>query len=209
VNDPTRSTWELLVSPGPQLEIALVPRAIVDPRFTWRRADVPAASHPTLAAALARVGGVDAGDVVWDPFVGSGAELVERALLGPFQSLRGTDLDARALTAARENLDAARIDATLDEGDALTRTPPGVTLIITNPPMGRRASRTAGLPDMLDRFLSHAASVLRPAGRLAWIAPWPERSRAIAVRAGLVLEWARKVDMGGFSAEMQRWSKRR
>jgi 23S rRNA G2445 N2-methylase RlmL/HEAT repeat protein len=210
VNDPTASLWEVRVeSRAGRLDVSLSPRALEDPRFAWRRRDVPAASHPSLAAALARVAGAREDDVVWDPFVGSGAELVERALLGAYRALHGSDVDARALDAARANLAAARVEATLEPGDALARAPEGVTLIITNPPMGRRASRTAGLSDMLDRFVAHAAAVLVPGGRLVWIAPWPERSRSSALAAGLRLERARVVDMGGFDAEMQRWVKLR
>jgi predicted RNA methylase len=210
VNDPTASLWELAVAIGHgRVDAALVPRRLDDPRFRWRHRDVPAASHPTIAAALARVAGVSADDVVWDPFVGSGAELIERALAGPCESLLGTDLDARALAAARENIDAARVRAHLQQADALAHSPRGVTLVITNPPMGRRASRVPGLADMLDAFVAHAASLLCPGGRFVWMAPWPARARAAGTRAGLRLDWARVVDMGGFDAEMQRWVKSR
>jgi 23S rRNA G2445 N2-methylase RlmL len=208
VNDPTASVWEVIVSAGGgAVDVALVPRALEDPRFAWRRGDVPAASHPTLAAALAHLAGVRADDMVWDPFVGSGAELVERGLLGPYRALFGSDLDPRALAVAGENLAAAGVHASLEQADALTHRPAGVTLVITNPPMGRRASRIATLGDTLDGFVAHAASVLRRNGRLVWIAPWPKRTRAVAERAGLALDWARAVDMGGFDAEMQRWIK--
>jgi 23S rRNA G2445 N2-methylase RlmL len=211
VNDPTASLWELVIDsparPARSVEASLAPRALDDPRFTWRRRDVPAASHPTIAAALARLAGGRADDVVWDPFVGSGAELVERALLGPARELRGTDVDARAIDVARENLAAAGFAATLERADALTVEPRGVTLVITNPPMGRRASRAPGLADALDRFVAHAAAVLVPGGRLVWVAPWPARARAAAAKAGLVLDRALVVDMGGFDAEMQRWTK--
>ena len=220
VNDPTASLWELVVDVSGQprmiaeagelgldVDVALAPRALFDPRFTWRRGDVPAASHPTLAAALARVAGVRADDVVWDPFVGSGAELVERALLGPYRALLGSDLDPRALTVCRDNLAAAGREAQLEQADATVHAPHDVTLILTNPPMGRRAVRTAGLNEVLDRFVTHAASVLRPGGRLVWLAPWPGRTRAAATKAGLSLDWARAVDMGGFEAELQRWLK--
>jgi 23S rRNA G2445 N2-methylase RlmL len=208
VNDPTASLWEVVVETKRRfVDVSLAPRGLEDPRFAWRRGDVPAASHPTVAAAMARVAGVRDNDVVWDPFVGSGAELVERALLGPVRSLLGSDVDARALSVARENLAAAGLTADLEQGDALVLAPPGVTLVITNPPMGRRASRTAGLADVLDRFVAHAAMILAPGGRLVWIAPWPERARAAALGSGLRLDDARTVDMGGFDAEMQRWSK--
>ncbi len=208
VNDPTASSWELLVKSTPRrVEVAIAPRALDDPRFAWRRDAVPAASHPTVAAALARVAGTRSDDVVWDPFVGSGSELIERARLGPFRSLLGTDIDARALAAARANLTAAAVEATLEQADGCTLRAEHVTLILTNPPMGRRASRGPGLADVLDRFVAHAASVLRPGGRLVWIAPSPQRARRVAIESGLVLDWARMLDMGGFDAEMQRWVK--
>jgi hypothetical protein len=210
VNDPTASLWELVVAlrggaQGQVVETALAPRGLDDPRFTWRRGDVPAASHPTIAAALARVAGVQPEDVVWDPFVGSGAELIERALLGPYRALHGTDSDRHALDVARGNAEAAGVPVALAHGDALGPGPQGVTLVITNPPMGRRASRTPGIDDMLDRFVARAAEALEPGGRLVWIAPWPERARAAGRGAGLALEWSRVIDMGGFDAEVQKW----
>jgi 23S rRNA G2445 N2-methylase RlmL len=187
--------------------VAVAPRALADPRFAWRVGDVPAASHPTIAAALARVSGVRADDVVWDPFVGSGAELIERALLGPYRALLGSDLDLKALEVAGKNLRAAGVQAKLQVGDALAVAPGGVTLVVTNPPMGRRASRIAGLAEMLDRFVANMAAAFGPAGRLVWIAPSPRRTREVAARVGLSLDWARDIDMGGFNAEMQRWVK--
>ena len=208
VNDPTASVWEVVVATNRRfVDVSLAPRGLADPRFTWRKRDVPAASHPTMAAALARLAGTRPDDVVWDPFVGSGSELVERARLGPYRSLHGSDLEPRALEAARDNLAAAGVSATLEDGDALTLAPRGVTLVITNPPMGRRASRSGKLVDDLDHFVGHVASVLVPGGRLVWIAPWPRRSRAAGEKAGLSLELARVVDMGGFDAEIQRWKR--
>ncbi|MFY0536671.1 TRM11 family SAM-dependent methyltransferase [Nannocystis pusilla] len=112
-----------------------------DPRFSYRSGDVPAASHPTIAAALARLAEVRQDDVVWDPFVGSGLELCERGLLGPAASLLGTDLDPRALAVAAANLRNAGLRAELTQADATTHRPAGVTLIVTNPPMGRRVHR--------------------------------------------------------------------
>jgi 23S rRNA G2445 N2-methylase RlmL len=208
INDPTGSTWEIVVARDERaVDLAISPRSLVDPRFTWRRGDVPAASHPTLAAALARVAGVRDDDVVWDPFVGSGAELVERALLGPVRALFGSDTDPRALAVARENLAGAGIEARLEQQDALDPAPLDVTLIVTNPPMGRRTSRAAGQGERLDRFVAHAARALAPRGRLVWMTPWPKRARVAGHRAGLTLDWANAVDMGGFDAELQRWVK--
>ncbi|MEO6776470.1 MAG: hypothetical protein ABI467_26230, partial [Kofleriaceae bacterium] len=75
VNDPTATAWDVRIADASALE--LVPRRARDPRFAYRVAEVPAASHPTVAAALARVAEPRDGERVWDPFCGSGLELVE------------------------------------------------------------------------------------------------------------------------------------
>lgn len=209
VNDPTQSTWDVVVYEGAgRVRVELAPR-LPDPRFSYRKGDVPAASHPTIAAALARIAGVRADDVVWDPFVGSGLELCERALLGPYRRLVGSDRELRALQVARENLDAAGAHgAELLQRDACSA-PPGdaPTLILTNPPLGRRVERTGALDALLTRFIEHAARVLAPGGRLVWISPFPERTEAAARRSGLRPALLQRVDMGGFDAQIQRFDK--
>lgn len=204
VNDPTESTWEVLVQESPEkLRIEISPRKLEDPRFTYRLRDVPAASHPTLAAALARIAGTRADDVVWDPFVGSATDLVERARLGAYRELHGSDIDSAALDAARANLALAGVHAELTSADACTHAPSGVTLILTNPPMGHRVLRHANLAELLERFIAHAAKTLAPGGRLVWISPMGERTKAWGHAAGLGLELAHDVDMGGFTAQIQ------
>ena len=209
-NDPTRSPWEARIAERRgTVWVELVPRALPDPRFLWRVADVPAASHPTLAAALARLGGQQPTDVVWDPFAGCGAELIERARLGPAAALVGTDLDPRALEAARRNALAAGVRLELAEADGTSYVPrQAPTLILTNPPMGRRVVHHRELPEMLDRFVAHAAEVLCPGGRLVWISPRPDDGARRAAACGLRLDFEREVDMGGFTARIQRFRKR-
>lgn len=206
VNDPRSSTWEAELHPrGDQLYVDLVPKALVDPRFSYRLADVPAASHPPLAAALARVAGVKGDDVVWDPFAGSGTELVERALLGAARELIGTDRDPAALRAASANIGAAGLTGrvSLIEADALAFRDARPTLILTNPPLGRRVARSEG-GELLDAFLRHAASRLAPGGRLVWVSPDARRHGALAERLGLRVGYEQRVDMGGFPATIQR-----
>ena len=211
VNDPTNSTWNVSarVVDG-ALHLRLAPRKQVDPRFAYRRRDVPAASHPTIAAALVRVSRPGPDDVVWDPFVGSGSEIIERAKSGPYRALLGSDVDAGALDAARENLAAASVlGVDLSVADATQHAPSGVTRIITNPPMGRRVARDGSLMDLLDRFTDHAARVLVAGGRLAWLSPAGGRTAARAEASGLRVVLRQPVDMGGFHAELQVWDKLR
>jgi hypothetical protein len=203
-NDPRDSTWEVAVAADFR-QLWLFPRAYVDPRFAYRERDVPAASHPTIAAALARVAGVRPDDVVWDPFVGSGLELAERALLGPYAELHGNDVEPAALEAARHNLTRAGFPAaSLVLADARQQLVPGVTLIITNPPMGRRVARDGHLGELLLAFLAHAAKQIRPGGRLIWLSPIPAKTRQQAAAHGLTVERVSNVDLGGFSAELQK-----
>jgi len=204
VNDPRSESWELVVvdrPPSPHL--VLVPRAYDDPRFAYRQRDVRAASHPTVAAALARTAGARPDDVVWDPFVGSALELIERARFGPYRTLLGSDIDPAALEVARENLGGAGVTAELCLGDATRLVPEGVTLIVTNPPMGRRLARDRTLGPLLTDFVAHAARVLSPGGRLVWLSPLPELTRRAAAAAGLRGPTGPLVDMGGFDAELQ------
>lgn len=209
-NDPTDSPWEVVVREhGAGIDVELWPRGLDDPRFAWRTGDVPAASHPTLAAALARVAGARPDDVVWDPFVGSGSELVERARRGRFSRLIGTDLDARALAVARGNLEAAGVaSATLLQADARSFEPaPRPTLILTNPPMGRRLSSFEEVERLYAELLAHAARVLADGGRIVWISPVPDRTKEMAARLGFAETFRRRLDMGGFPAAIQRFER--
>ena len=207
VNDPTDSTWRVHVAEdGGQVAVSIEPRKLDDPRFAYRVADVPAASHPTVAAALARLSVTHslapAKDVVWDPFVGSGLELCERGRLAPSARLAGSDVSAEALVAARANLDSAGVTADLAAGDALAHEVPGATLILTNPPMGRRVLRGRAHP-LLVELVERAAAILPAGGLLCWISPIPGQTRARAAAVGLRLIDAHTVDMGGFAAEIQ------
>jgi 23S rRNA G2445 N2-methylase RlmL len=203
VNDSQRAPWTVLAPPSGRGQLLLAPHLTPDPRFAYRQRDVPAASHPTLAAALARSGGVRPDDVVWDPFVGSALELIERARLGPYRRLLGSDIAGDALAAARANLDAAGVSAELTLADARSYDPGPVSLIITNPPMGRRVARDSSLADLLGTVIERAAQLLLPGGRLVWLSPLERFTRDRAGTMGLSLSEGPRIDMGGFEARVQ------
>ncbi len=194
-NDPSRRSWEVVVALDERsgaVDVEVSPR-LPDPRFSYRLGDVPAASHPTLAAALVFTAGNVPGDVVWDPFVGSGTELAERALAGPYAELHGSDVEPEALSVARRNLEAAGVPgAVLSLGDAFQAeiaSPPGVTLVITNPPMGRRVLRASDLGALYDRFLARIPRApSAPAAGWSGFLPLPARTADHAASLGFVVE---------------------
>ena len=205
VNDPTATTWDILVDEDART-LALAPRRLDDPRFAYRVADVPAASHPTVAAAIAWLGEPRPGDRVWDPFCGSGVELVERARRGPLRALHGTDLDDRALEAARQNLAAAGVHAELAQADARDHAPGPVDLILTNPPLGSRVQLDAAA--LLVGALPNLVRALAPGGRLVWITPSSRKTSPVAEQLGLACTRRFAVDLGGVRGQLERWDRR-
>ncbi len=185
INDPTATTWDVTAF-GDARVLELVPRRAYDPRFAYRVADVPAASHPTVAAAIA-----------W---------LVERARRGAYRSLLGTDLDEIALAATRANLDAAGVTAQLAVADARSHTPGPVDLILTNPPLGSRVRVDAIA--LLCAALPGLARQLAPGGRLVWITPATRKTAPVATQHGLQLVRSIPVDLGGVRGHLERWDLR-
>ena len=222
INDPSATAWDFIVDERLRT-LELRPRRVVDPRFAWRCAEIPASSHPTVAAALAELAEPTATDVIWDPFVGAGAELIECARrvrpAGP-TALFGTDLAQASLDAASANLTAATelnlVPAQhwhLGLGDARRFDPrslapdmPPITLIISNPPLGGRIRGDA--PQLLADAMPHFARQLAPAGRLVWVTPAPYRTDPVGLGLKLRLMRDIPVDLGGITAHVQRWQKK-
>ena len=124
--------------------------------------------------------------------------------LGLYRALYGSDLDPKALDAARENLRAAGVRAVLAKGDARSHRPPmPPTLVLTNPPLGRRMLRQEGVAELYAATLAHVAELLVDGGRLVWISALPELTLSHALREGFTSELRQRVDMGGFQAEIQ------
>jgi 23S rRNA G2445 N2-methylase RlmL len=122
-------------------EVATVAARVGDTplhRRAYRVATVAGSVHPPLARALALL----AAEPFIDPFCGAGTITIEGALAG----LRtcGSDVDRRAIEAARRNAAAAGVAVPFRVADA-TRL--GVAdCIVTNPPWGRSLPAAATIP---------------------------------------------------------------
>jgi predicted RNA methylase len=213
LNDGRDVTWTMDVyAEGGRHWVELRPNLTPDPRFYYRRQDVPAASHPPLAACMARLAGRGKHEIIWDPFCGSGLELIESALLGGVERIHGTDRSAAAIAIARGNFAAAKAIRTpaewtcCDFRDFATSAglgPNSVTLVITNPPMGRRVP-IADLSGLMGDLFAVAAAVLRPGGRLVLANPLHKETPHPSLR----LQFRQAVDFGGFDCHLEKYQKR-
>jgi len=212
LNDSREALWNIVLRErSGRVLVELVPKLVPDPRRSFRRGDVPAASHPPLAAALARLAGAGPAATVWDPFCGSALELIECGLRGGVKRLIGSDLSEEALEVAHRNLSAAqlgRIETVLLQGDfrevaERDLSPGSVDVVITNPPLGMRIC-VSDLRGLLGDLLGVAASVLRSGGRLVF----PNPVRGLPVTPALERDYSRAVDMGGFRCWLERYQKR-
>ena len=212
LNDAREAPWAIDIHPGANGDsVELRPRLSPDPRHAYRLDDVPAASHPPLAACMARLAGPQENESVWDPFCGSGLELIERTRLGGVRRVFGSDLSAEAVAIATRNFAASQPGAVAGrftrcdfrDFPDLQELPAGsVTLIISNPPLGRRVP-IRDLRGLFEDLFAVAANLLAPGGRLVFTNPFrmesPERS--------LKLQSRQTVDLGGFECRLELYRK--
>ncbi|MEI8341489.1 MAG: methyltransferase domain-containing protein [Verrucomicrobiota bacterium] len=212
LNDARDALWAIDIHPaGRGNSVELRPRLSPDPRYYFRRQDVPAASHPPLAACMARLAGKLENGIVWDPFCGSGSELIERALLGGVRCVHGTDLSEEAIDITRENFSAAKVDRVQSKFSCCDfRDYPriagldrdSVSLILTNPPMGKRVP-IPNLRGLIEDLFAVAAKVLRPGGKLVFANPLFVQCN----QPSLKMQSSRVVDFGGFDCRVEMYQK--
>lgn len=208
LNDPSAAEFSVDVLGSPSgAAVELRPRISPNPRMLYRIDAVDAASHPPLAACLARASLGAECPVVWDPFCGSGLELVERCLLGGVRRVIGTDIDPAAARMAETNFRAAGlsgVEASFHACDfrappaAAGLTPDSVSLIISNPPLGRRV-RVPDLHGLFSDLFGTSARLLRPGGLLVFVNPLRREPEGLP----LALQHRRTVDLGGYDCRLE------
>ncbi|GHC08259.1 TRM11 family SAM-dependent methyltransferase [Cerasicoccus arenae] len=209
LNDSRQAPWTIQASESRKgLLLELSPHGTSDPRFQYRRGDIPAASHPPLAATIVRLANIQDGQVVWDPFCGTGSELVEARLSANLSQCLGTDISPEALEIAKGNWAQAGFSAdqaTWIESDFRDSVSKGVIptgqvdAIISNPPMGRRVP-IEDLGQLIEELFAAAAKTLRPGGSLVLVNPVKNRPDPRDFRSTLRTQ----VDMGGFHGWLEK-----
>ncbi|HYL60808.1 MAG TPA: methyltransferase domain-containing protein [Candidatus Acidoferrales bacterium] len=154
----------------------------------YKTAHRPASLRPASAAALAWLSAPRDDDVVLDPFCGAGTILIERASLGRYAMLIGSDRDSAALAAAETNVGARYKPIRLENWDAasLPLEDSSVTSIVTNLPWGVRYGTHGENRKLYPVWLKEFGRVLKSGGAMVLLtAEWRlmrdlERARKIA-----------------------------
>lgn len=133
----------------------------------------PAALTAKMARCMVNLAQVKAGELVLDPFCGTGSILIEAGLIGC--RVIGLDASRRMIEGSLKNLRFFGIEPDgLVVADA--RAPPllhrNVDRIVTDPPYGTSSS-TFGLTtrDLIEGFFSAAANIIRDGGMVCIAAP--------------------------------------
>jgi tRNA (guanine6-N2)-methyltransferase len=154
----------------------------------YKAAHRPASLRASSAAALAWLSDPRDDDVVLDPFCGAGTILIERAHLGKYAMLLGSDRDQAALAAARTNVGARYKPIQLENWDAasLPLADRSVNKIVTNLPWGIRYGSHGENRKLYPEWFREFARVLKSGGTMVLLtAEWRlmrdlERSRKLA-----------------------------
>lgn len=122
----------------------------------------PGVMMPRMARALVNLSDVEPGEVLVDPFTGTGGTLIEAALLG-VRSL-GLDVDPLMLRGARQNL--PRADVALADAAHLPLRSSSIDAVVSDLPYGQSVQiRGDTLERLYDESLTEVARVLKPGRR--------------------------------------------
>jgi len=129
----------------------------------------PTSMHPKFARVLVNLAQVKAGDMVFDPFCGTGGILIEAGLIG--MRLSGCDVDQQMVSGCKKNLGHYGLSGEVDKADALTHKT-CADAIVTDPPYGRSSYMTGkDAQQLFKKFITHAAETLPPGKRMVLVAP--------------------------------------
>jgi len=147
----------------------ILPKPFVERRPRRKPFFHPSAMQPKLVRCMVNLAGARVGDVVLDPFCGTGSTLIEVSLIG----CRGLGLDVqrRMIRGTRRNLSFFEVDPEgLVVADACCMPLCGVDRVVTDPPYGISSTTLKRARDELVEEVLRSASGLLDSGKRICIA---------------------------------------
>ncbi len=141
--------------------------------------------RPSVAAALAWLSEPEESDTVLDPFCGAATILIERAHLGRYAMLCGSDRNEAALEAARANVGPRYKPIQLERWDAakLPLEDASVTKIVTNLPWGQRVGSHGANRRLYPLWFREFHRVLKSGGMIVALSAEYRIMRELETRA--------------------------
>lgn len=161
-------------------------------RREWKKATTPGSLHPPVAAAMARLAGIEPGMTALDPCCGAGTILIEAAETEPDARYLGSDRDPEALEAAARNAEGRQeIEWRRADAAGLLMAAGSADRIVTNPPWGGQVRADTPLRALSKEW----RRVLAPGGKLVCLLP--EASLPTIEDAGWTVEQRIRVSLSG------------
>jgi tRNA G10 N-methylase Trm11 len=181
---------------------------------TYKSEHRPASLRPTVAAAMVRLAGASAGQLVMDPMCGAGTLLAEQIQLAQRRrageiTVLGGDADADAVRASAVNLRRAGPGWRLTRWDArrLPLAAESIDRVVCNPPFGVQMGEPSAVRPLYRALAVELNRVLRAGGRAVVLvgdaALWHPAAAAVGWRSARRL----RVRILGQPAEMSVWRK--
>ncbi len=135
---------------------------------TYQREHRAASLRPASAAALSWLTEPNDDDTFLDPMCGAGTLVIERANLGRYAQLIGSDIDMQAVELARANVGTRFQPIAIDMWDAadLPLDAGSVSALAVNLPFGTQFGSREDNRTLYPAFLAEAARVMRPGAQL-------------------------------------------
>ncbi|MEU7892089.1 methyltransferase domain-containing protein [Nonomuraea sp. NPDC049152] len=141
-------------------------------RRPYKIATVPGTLHPPVAAAMARLAGLERARSVLDPCCGAGTTLIEARASAPSPRYLGADLSPEAVRVAAGNTaDADRIGWLVADAGRVPLPAGSVDVVLVNPPWERQVAAGGLLSADHDRLWRELRRVLTPQGRVVALLP--------------------------------------
>jgi tRNA (guanine6-N2)-methyltransferase len=164
----------------------------------------PASLRPASAAALAWLASPRDDDVFLDPFCGAGTILIERAHLGRYRELIGSDRDAVAIAAARTNVGSRYKPIRLENWDAakMPLEDHSVSTIVTNLPWGITYGTHGENRKLYPRWFEEFGRVLSSGGTMVILTAEWRLMRELQMRGKIAPGKVYRVSMLGTPASI-------